>query len=118
MSVRCPRRAIVALVGNGQVDERCARALLESLGKLGVETVYLGRGDSAEQIAAAVAQQRADAVELCLTGPGGVLLLRELLRQLIKIGRRDVSIVVHRNAQPVAPARNHPGDRGSGVLAH
>jgi hypothetical protein len=29
-------------------------------------------------------------------GAGGVVLLRELLRELTGVGRRDVSIVVHR----------------------
>jgi hypothetical protein len=29
-------------------------------------------------------------------GAGSVMLLRELLRELTNIGRRDVSIVVHR----------------------
>jgi hypothetical protein len=36
-------------------------------------------------------------VELCLArSGGGVLVLRELLRELTELGRRDVSIVVHR----------------------
>jgi transcription antitermination factor NusA-like protein len=49
------------------------------------------------RIAAVAATQRADAVELCVgSGGGKVPLLRELLRELIRIGRRDVSIVVHR----------------------
>jgi methylmalonyl-CoA mutase cobalamin-binding subunit len=61
-----------------------------------VDALYLGRVDSAEQIATAVSDEQAHAVELCLSGTGGVLLLRSLLRELISIGRRDVSIVVHR----------------------
>jgi hypothetical protein len=31
-----------------------------------------------------------------MSGSAGVPLLRDLLRQLLEIGRRDVSIVVHR----------------------
>jgi hypothetical protein len=43
-----------------------------------------------------VAEDKIDAVELCLTPGSGVPLLRELLRELIRIGGRDVSIVVHK----------------------
>jgi methylmalonyl-CoA mutase cobalamin-binding subunit len=76
--------------------DRPARALQASLGELGVETIYLGAEDRAHHIAAVADAEAADAVELCLVGGGGILLLRELLRELIRIGRRDVSIVVHR----------------------
>jgi hypothetical protein len=55
----------------------------------------LGREQDGRRIAAAAARENADAVEVVLLG-GGVLLLRELLRELIRIGRRDVSIVAHR----------------------
>lgn len=61
-----------------------------------METVYLGREGNAARIAAVVVDERADAVEVCLTGGGGVMLLRELLRELTYAGRRDVSIGVHR----------------------
>jgi methylmalonyl-CoA mutase cobalamin-binding subunit len=61
-----------------------------------VDVVYLGRENSARRIAAISAEEEADAVELCLERTGGVLLLRELLRELTQLGRRDVSIVVHR----------------------
>jgi len=72
------------------------RALAASLNELGVETIYLGREQRADRIATVVVEERADAVELCLAGCGGVSLLRDLLRELINIGRRDVSIVVHK----------------------
>jgi methylmalonyl-CoA mutase cobalamin-binding subunit len=62
-----------------------------------VETVYLGREANAARIAAVVVDERADAVEVCLTGGGAVMLLRELLRELTRAGRRDVSIGVHRS---------------------
>jgi methylmalonyl-CoA mutase cobalamin-binding domain/chain len=96
MSVQRPRRAVVVLAGSGRVNDGHARGLAERLGELGVQTRYLGREQSAHRIAAVVVEERADAVELCLAGAGGVLLLRELLRELIQVGRRDVSIVVHR----------------------
>lgn len=95
LAPRRPRRCVVALAGNPRTGDRAARALAESLRGLGIETKYLGKEDSAHRIALAVADERADAVELCLGG-GGVMLLRELLRELARIGRRDVSIVVHR----------------------
>lgn len=107
MSVRPPRRAVVVLAGGGRTSDGPARGLLESLGKLGVETVYLGREPNARRIATVAVEQRADAVELCLAGAGGVLLLRELLRELIQLGRRDVSIVVHRAS--LASVQDHPG---------
>ena len=56
---------------------------------------YFGRQDGAQEIATIVAAENADSVELYLGGAGGVLLLRQLLRELISIGRRDCSIVVH-----------------------
>jgi methylmalonyl-CoA mutase cobalamin-binding domain/chain len=93
---RCPRRALVVLAGNGAHDEREARRLIGSLADLGIEARYLGRETNARDIASAAAEQGADAIEVCLTGGGGVILLRDLLRELIAIGRRDVSIVVHR----------------------
>lgn len=43
-----------------------------------------------------VAQLEPDAVELCVYGRDGVLMVRELMRELDRIGRRDVSIVVRR----------------------
>jgi methylmalonyl-CoA mutase cobalamin-binding subunit len=95
MAVRRPRRSLVVLVGGGQ--PHCARGLVTSLAEAGVEACYLGREDDAGRIAAAVVDGGADAVELCLShGGGGVAVLRKLLRELVELGRRDVSIVVHR----------------------
>ena len=93
---RRPRRAIVALAGSGRANGRSAEALAQSLAELGIETTCLGREDDPSRIAAAVVRVQADAVELCLTGTCGVAMLRDLLRELVEIGRRDVSIVVHR----------------------
>jgi methylmalonyl-CoA mutase cobalamin-binding subunit len=93
---RRSRRAIVVLVGTPRTSDRPARALTESLAELGVHATYLGHQENAASIAAHAAAERADAVELCLCGPTGIPLLRELLRELIAVGRRDVSIVVHR----------------------
>jgi methylmalonyl-CoA mutase cobalamin-binding subunit len=90
------RRAVVALACGAANDDRGALALVESLTKMGVHAVYLGSEDSARRIADAVAEQQADSVELVLAGAGGVPLLRQLLRDLIDVGRRDASIVVHR----------------------
>jgi hypothetical protein len=86
---------VVVLSGGTRAGDGVARALAESLSTLRIETTYLGRRESAREIASAIADLRADAVELCLGG-GGVRLLRDLLRELERIGRRDVSIVVHR----------------------
>jgi hypothetical protein len=64
---------------------------------MGVETVYLGREANARRIADAVADHTVDAVELIVGRDSGVVpLLRQLLRALIDVGRRDVSIVLHR----------------------
>jgi methylmalonyl-CoA mutase cobalamin-binding subunit len=87
----------VVLSGSPRTGDRTAEALMRSLGELGVETVYLGVEDNPGRIAAVVAAERADAVELCLNG-SGVLLLRQLLGELAEVGRRDVSIVVHKVA--------------------
>lgn len=96
-AIRRPRRSVIVLAGSGRTSDRPVRALAASLGELGVETIYLGREQRADRIATVVVEERADAVEVCLAGSGGVVLLRDLLRELIKIGRRDVSIVVHRS---------------------
>ncbi len=90
-----PRRAVVVLSGHPRTGDRAAQALVRSLTELGVETVYLGVEADPCRIAEAVEAERADAVELCLDG-GGVVMLRCLLRELDQLGRRDVSIVVHR----------------------
>jgi hypothetical protein len=84
------------MAGSAEARGATVRRLLQSLGDLGVETVYLVGEDSAGRIAEVVAREEADAVELFLVGRGGVPLLRELLRELTRVGRRAVSIVPHR----------------------
>lgn len=96
IALRRPRRSVIVVTGDGTSGELSGRALLNSLRELSIDVVYLGREESASRIAAVAADQEADAVELCLTSGAGVLLLRQLLRALIEIGRRDISIVVHR----------------------
>ena len=78
------------------MSDHGARALIRSLESAGINTLYLGRETDAVQIAAAAANADADAVEVCVAGCGAVILLRELLHELKAVGRRDVSIVVHR----------------------
>jgi methylmalonyl-CoA mutase cobalamin-binding subunit len=97
MAVRCPRRSVVVFAGDPAASDRPARAVEQALSELGVETTYIGAEQDAGRIAAMVAGEGADSVELCLArGAAGVLLLRRLLRELIAIGCGDVSIVVHR----------------------
>ena len=79
------------------IGDAPAEAVVASLRGLGVQVRYLGREASAERIARVVTEERADALELCLAPSGGVQLLRELLRELAKVGRRGVSIVVHKH---------------------
>lgn len=86
---------MVAFAGAGRTGETVSRGLDRSLRELGIQTTYLGGPENARGIAAAVAEEQADTVELCL-GRGGVTLLRDLLRELSRSGRRHVSIVVHR----------------------
>jgi methylmalonyl-CoA mutase cobalamin-binding domain/chain len=97
MALRRPRRSVVVVADTRDAGDRAAQVLADSLADIGVESILLGREESAQRIAAVAAAQRADAVELCVgTTAGKVLLLRALLRELIRLGRRDVSIVVHR----------------------
>jgi len=106
MAVRLPRRAVVALAGRTDGDDGAATTLAESLRTMDIETICLGSVDSAARIASVVSDVKADAVELCLCeGAAGVVLVRDLLRELIRLDRRDVSIVVHR--VPAAPARSN-----------
>jgi methylmalonyl-CoA mutase cobalamin-binding domain/chain len=90
------RRSLVVLAGQGGVSDRGARALAASLAGAGIESIYLGREGSPARIARAAVAEAADAVELCIAGGGGVLIIRELLRELDRIGRRDVTLVLHR----------------------
>jgi methylmalonyl-CoA mutase cobalamin-binding domain/chain len=87
---------VVVLVGNVRTSDRGARALAGTLRQAGFEIVYLGRQRSARRIAAAADEAGADAVEVCLAGGGGLVVLRDLLRELRRLGRREVGIVVHR----------------------
>jgi hypothetical protein len=89
------RRSVVAVAGS-TTSETAADRLLAMLTELGVQPTYLGREEDVGRIAAAVAEQRADAVDLCLGRHGGVVVVRNLLRELSRVGRRDVSIVIHR----------------------
>lgn len=96
MAVRRPRRSVVVLAGEGSASESDGRALVNSIAAFGVQTHYLGNESNASRIVAAVTRHQADAIDLCVAQPGCVLLLRQLLRELMDAGRRDVSIVVHR----------------------
>lgn len=89
-------RSLVVSVGDARGSDGAARALASALGDVGIETRYLGQQSCAREIALSVVDAEADAVELCLTGGGGVALLRDLLRELTRRDRRGVSIVVHR----------------------
>ena len=90
------RTSVVVLAGDAHVSDRGALALAQALGDAGIDIIYLGRQDSARRIAECVAETPANAVEVCLAGGGGVALLRDLLRELTRLDRREVSIVVHR----------------------
>jgi len=90
------RTSVVVLAGDGRMSDQGARALIRSLESAGINTLYLGREADAVQIAAAAANADADAVEVCVAGCGAVVLLRQLLHELKRLERREVSIVVHR----------------------
>jgi methylmalonyl-CoA mutase cobalamin-binding subunit len=90
------RRSVVVFAGQTRASDRGALALANSLNASGVEILYLGREVSARRIATCAADAGADAVEVCVAGGGAVLLLRDLLRELKRLDRRGISIVVHR----------------------
>jgi len=96
MAIRRPKRSVVVRAGDARDDDLFARQLLALLAELGVETTYAGRNESAGSIASVAVEAHADTIELCLGRGMGVKLLRDLLRELVELGRRDVSIVVHR----------------------
>jgi methylmalonyl-CoA mutase cobalamin-binding subunit len=95
MAIRRPRRTVVVLAGTARIDDTSARVLTGKLRRLGIEARYLGREEDPRHLAIVAAEQRAETIELCLAG-GGVQFVRQLLRELTEIGRRDVSIVVRR----------------------
>src|SRR5688500_5758177 len=90
------RTSVVVFAGQTRASDRDALALASSLHEAGVEILYLGREVSARRIATCVVEASADAVEVCVAGGGAVLVLRDLLRELKRLDRRGVSIVVHR----------------------
>ena len=90
------RRAIVVVAGHGRVNERGALALNAALNGTGFEARYVGEEQSARRIAKMAADENADSIELCLGTQGGVMILRDLLRELDRVSRRHVSVVIHR----------------------
>lgn len=98
VATRPRRKSVVALARQASTDERAASALVASLVRFGFDVRYLGREDSPQRLAAAVAEEGADAVELCIAHNIPVELVRELLRELAKVGRSDARIVFHRIA--------------------
>jgi len=90
------RTSVVVFAGEARASDRGALALASALHEAGVEILYLGREASARRIAECAAEVCADAVEVCVAGGGAVVLLRDLLRELTRLDRRGVSIVVHR----------------------
>jgi methylmalonyl-CoA mutase cobalamin-binding domain/chain len=95
-TTRRARRSVVVMVGDLRTSDAGARALSRSLQGVGIDTVYLGRAGGASEIAASATELGADAVEVCVAGGGAVAVLRELLRELRRLGRPDVGIIVHR----------------------
>jgi methylmalonyl-CoA mutase cobalamin-binding domain/chain len=87
---------MIAVAPAARASESAAQALAGSLGSCGIDTVYVGRLDSPRRVAAAAAEERATTVELCIGSTGGATWVRDLLRELRRAGRSDVSIVVHR----------------------
>jgi len=94
--VRRPRRGLVAIVGHIRTSDRHARAVADSLAEHGISASFLGRVDCPAQLATTIAHEDAGMVELFLASGRGVAFLRDLLRELGRVGRQDVSIVVHR----------------------
>jgi methylmalonyl-CoA mutase cobalamin-binding subunit len=95
-TTRRQRKSLVVLVGDERTSEAGAQALSRSLQVAGIDAIYGGRPHGAEQIAAWATEVQADAVEVCLAGSGGIAVLRDLLRELKRLGRQEVGIVVHR----------------------
>jgi methylmalonyl-CoA mutase cobalamin-binding domain/chain len=93
---RRQRTSVVVLAGDGVGTDLGARALVRSLRHAGVEIVYLGREPSARRIAITATHAGAQAVEVCVLGGGAMRLLRDLLRELKRLDRGHVSVVVHR----------------------
>jgi len=90
------RTSVVAFAGETHASDQGAQALASSLHGAGVDILYLGREACARRIASCAADARADAVEVCVAGGGAVMLLRDLLRELKRLDRRGISIVVYR----------------------
>jgi methylmalonyl-CoA mutase cobalamin-binding subunit len=90
------RTSVVVFAGQTRASDRGAQALASSLHETGVEILYLGREASARRIAICAADACADAVEVCVAGVGAAGLLCDLLRELKRLERRGVSIVIHR----------------------
>ena len=90
------RTSVIVWAGDACTSDGAVQGVTDSLHDAGVNTLYLGCEASARRIAAAVVEACADAAEVCVAGGGAILLLRDLLRELKRLDRREVSVVVHR----------------------
>jgi methylmalonyl-CoA mutase cobalamin-binding domain/chain len=90
------RKSVVVFAGESPRSDMGAQALASSLSEVGVEVIYLGFETDARRIATSAADTGADAIEVCVAGRGAILLIRELLRELHRLGRCGVHIVVRR----------------------
>jgi methylmalonyl-CoA mutase cobalamin-binding domain/chain len=93
---RVPRIAAIVVAPDCAHGERSAASIGAALTELGVEVRYVGRERDPKRIAAFVVDNAADSIEVCLNSTGGGHFLLMLLRELTAVGRRHVSIVVHR----------------------
>jgi methylmalonyl-CoA mutase cobalamin-binding subunit len=88
---------MIVRTGEGSEGARSAEQLAIRLSTVGIESIHFDAEQDPLEIAAAAVREQADSIELCLPTDGrAVPLLRDLLRELIALGRRDVSIVMHR----------------------
>jgi len=80
---------VFVVAGEARVGEAGARTLARSIADAGVDVLYLGREANARRIAVSATEARADAVEVRMSGLGGIPLLRELLGELTRLDRRQ-----------------------------
>ena len=89
------RKSVVVLAGES--EDSNAHAVVSSLRDAGIEILNLGHEASARRIATFAADAGADSVEVCVSRGGGLVLLRDLLRELKGLDEQGISIVVHRD---------------------
>jgi hypothetical protein len=66
MGLRCPRKSVIVFAGGATASDQPARVLEQTRAESGMDTTYVGTQEDESRSVELVADEGADAVELCL----------------------------------------------------